>query len=264
MRTLYWDIETSPLITYTWRTGWKISIPEDMVIRRAAIICICWKWSHNGRVHSLTWDDGDDREMIKQFAEVIKEADEMGAHNGDKFDMRWYKGRHLKLGLPPIPMAKTFDTYKMAKRLFVLDSYRLDELGKELLGRGKIKTNIGWWKECIDVTQPDPELRAKGVKRMVKYCKEDVRLVQDVHEAMMSYDNPVSHAAVAVTGNDKDRWMCPYCASAHVYTSKRRVTPKGMVQYQMQCHDCFRYYTIANNVHGFYEEAKRNAKKAVV
>ena len=60
----------------------------------------------------------------------------MVAQNGDFFDMRWYNGRHLIHGLEPIPWGKTVDTYKIAKRYFNLNSYRLDYLGKLLFGNG--------------------------------------------------------------------------------------------------------------------------------
>jgi hypothetical protein len=41
-----------------------------------------------------------------------------------------------------------------------------------------------------------------------------------------------------------------------VQTSKTKTTAKGMVQYQMRCNDCGRYYTIAKNVHNWYLAAK--------
>ena len=87
IKRVCWDIETAPNIAFTWRTGYKINIGPHMIIQERAIICICWKYEGSKKVHSLTWDDGDDKEMLKKFVSVIEDADVLVAHTGDKFDM---------------------------------------------------------------------------------------------------------------------------------------------------------------------------------
>lgn len=250
VRRLYWDIETSPNIGFFWRSGWKVTIPPDNIIQERAVICICWKWEGKRKIHSLQWDHGDDRKMIEEFAEVMESADEMVAHNGDKFDMAWYNGRHLIHGLEPIPKTKTVDTYKMAARNFNLNSYKLDYLAKILFGEGKIHAPFELWEDIV--------LRDSysSMKKMVKYCRKDVELVERVHHRLEAYEEPSTHAAVMATGDVKTRWMCPHCASGFVYKSKTRVSKKGLISHQMQCNDCGRYYTVANLVYNWYREAK--------
>jgi hypothetical protein len=255
VRRVFWDIETSPNIGFFWRPGWKITIDPDNIIQERAVICICWKWEGQKKVHSLKWNrqkphGGDDRKMIQEFVNVIEQADEMVAHNGDKFDMSWYNGRHLVHGLEPIPKSKTVDTYKMAARNFNLNSYKLDYLAKILLGEGKIHTDYSMWKKIV-LNNDESEM-----KKMIKYCKKDVALLERVWNRLRDYSESSTHAAVNASGNVRDRWKCQHCGSDNVKTSKRCVTAKGMLRWQMRCHACGRYYTVADLVHRWYKEAK--------
>lgn len=252
VRRLFWDIETSPNIGFFWRPGWKVSLSPDNIIHERAVICICWKWQGKKKVHSLRWDGGDDLKMITEFTKVLEGADEAVAHNGDKFDMGWYNGRHLIHGLDPIPKTKTVDTYKIAKNNFNLNSYKLDYLAKILCGEGKIHAPFDLWKGIVLDDCPN------AMKKMITYCKKDVVLLEKVWEKLSMYVDPETHAAVLATGNVRDRWMCKYCGTDHVKKSKTMVTKAGMKQHQMQCLDCGHYYTIANLVYNWYREMKES------
>ena len=43
IKRLFWDIETSPGLDYSWRCGYKINISSDNIVREPAIICISYK-----------------------------------------------------------------------------------------------------------------------------------------------------------------------------------------------------------------------------
>lgn len=250
IKRLFWDIETSPNIMFSWRAGYKINLDPDNIIHERAIICICYKWEHNNRVFSIQWEDGDDSQLVDEFAAVANSADELIAHNGDKFDIRWFNGRNLLHGLPPLPQYKTVDTCAIAKRRFNLNSYKLDYLSKILLGEGKIKTEFQMWKDiCLDNSQ-------KAMRKMVKYCRRDVRLLQRVWEKLEPYYAPKTHVG-ALTGDE--RWTCPQCGAGNVIKSKTRKTPAGMTQHQMHCKECCRYFTISDLVFRQYLVARNGA-----
>ena len=245
---------------FSWRCGGKVYLDPQSIIQERAIICIGWKWGDDKRVNALAWDDGDDREMVAKFAEVAAEADELVAHNGDRFDLRWFNGRNLINGLDPTPHGKTVDTLKIARKHFYLNSNRLDYLAKILLGEGKTKTSFDWWRGVVRLTEPSAENRDKNLRRMVRYCKKDVVLLGRIWERLRNYEAPKTHAAVLLTGNSGDRWMCQHCASANVKRNKTRVTAKGMVQHQMKCGACHRYYSISDLVLNFYLRAKESGE----
>ena len=247
IKRLFWDIETSPNIHYSWRSGSKVYLGHDSILQERTIICIGYKWEHQKKVNCITWNHWDDKELIKEFTSIANQADELVAHYGDKFDLRWFKGRNLINGLPPLPDYRTVDTYKVASKHFYLNSYKLDYLANILFGEHKIRTDYELWKSICKNNDP------KSLDKMVRYCKKDVELLQKVWEKLSEYQVPSVHSGVL---SGLDRWTCPHCGSEEVALSKTRATPKGIVQRQMQCNHCHRYYTIANPVYARYLLAK--------
>jgi hypothetical protein len=270
IKRLFWDIETSPNVGYFWRCGWKISMPPENIVQERAMICICYKFEGSEDVGALTWDFGDDYKMLEEFAYVSQEADELVAHNGDKFDLRWFKGRNAFHKLPPLPDYKTVDTCAIAKRNFDWNSYKLDYIAYKLLGEGKIKTEFQLWKDValpVMITEMAKQVKGEvtipkdmmqryddAMDFMVKYCKRDVVLLERVWEEIQPYYKPKSHVGVA---EGRERWTCPQCASEHVIKSKNRTTPMGMPRHQMHCKDCGRYYTISDLVFRMYLTDKK-------
>lgn len=249
LRRLYWDIETSPNIGVFWRATSKAWIPYENIIQERAIICICYKWEGSDTVHALTWDDGDDRGMIKAFLEVAEQADELVAHNGDKFDLKWFNTQCLKYGLPALTEPKTVDTLAIARRRFYLNSNRLDYIAKLLFGEGKNDAPFKLWKKIL--LENDPE----ALRLMKEYCQRDVRLLERVYHEFTRFHAPKSHAGVM---NGMEKWTCAHCASSEVRRKKRRVTARGTIQHSMVCKDCRRHYTVSNRDYEKYLEYKNS------
>jgi hypothetical protein len=217
-----------------WEAGSKISVPYENIIRERAIACICWKWEGRKPVYSLTWDEHQcDKAMIERFIPVMNQADERVAHFGDGFDVPWVLGRMLFHNLPAPPPWITIDTYKVSKR-FGLNSRRLDYLGTYCGVGKKIETKYQlWW----DITvHNDP----KALRKMVRYCKQDVRLLEAVWDRMNPFFPPRSSRATYLHA-------CPECGSENTTVQKHRVTAAGhkMVQFQCQEPGCGKYHQIA-------------------
>jgi len=245
MKRLFWDIETSPNLVYSWNIGRKVYLSYENIVRERAIICICWKWEDRKKIHSLAWNNGDDKEMVTKFLPVLKKADEVVAHNGDRFDIKWFNTRCLKHGLI-VPEIKTVDTLVIARRRFNFNSNRLDYLGQHLLGKGKTHAEYQLW---IDVCDGDK----KALKRMVEYCKTDVSILQPVWEKLQKFHKPKTHVGVLL---NRDKWTCPECGSKDVHTNKTYVTTAGSKRYGMMCKSCGRYYTIPSRSYYDYREMK--------
>jgi len=236
MRRLIWDIETSPNIAFTWRAGHKIYIDPENIINERAIICICYKWEGEKKVYSLEWNKGCDKKMIKCFIEIAKQADELVAHNGDRFDVKWLNTRALFHELDPDPFLKTVDTLVIARKHFYFNSNRLDYIGKYLLGKQKLKTDFGMWWDIVKKNCPI------AMSKMIKYCKQDVNLLESIWKKISHYHNPKSHEGVI---QGKEKWTCARCGSEDVIRVKQRVSSRGTTTVQMKCKSCFGYYTIS-------------------
>ncbi len=244
LKRLFWDIETSPNVVLSWRVGAKLSIGHDNILKERAVICICWKWEGEKTVHSLTWDqDQDDRDMILAFLRVAAEADELIAHNGDRFDMKWFRTRCLYHGVKSVPPLVTVDTLQWARRLFNFNSNRLDYIAQYLGVGGKLSTGFKLWKRIV--LQKD----AKALSQMVTYCKNDVAILEKVWAKLRTYAPTKTNAAVVV---GKPSWACPHCGSTDVVKTKTRVTAGGALRHQMQCKAESVFYTLTDTAYRGY------------
>lgn len=237
-RVLSFDLETSPAKGYFFGSIWETNIIE--VIEHEQILCVGYKWDDEpvkvvGQDDFKSYKKGvlDDKELMMFLAPLIDRADIVSAHNGDQFDIKVFNTRLLAHGLPPVPVAKTFDTKKQAKSVFHFSSNKLDDIA-DFLGIGrKLSTHKSLWFGC---EKGDP----KSWSYMKKYCKLDVALQYEVLKRILPFTKQTSDF-VSV---NKEGITCPspLCLSKHMTKSKLRQV-KGGVKQQYQCQDCGSYYT---------------------
>jgi hypothetical protein len=253
MKRLFIDIETAPNVVFSWRTGWKISIDAQNIIEERAIICICYKWEHEKIVKFLTWDaQQSDKRMIQSVLKTLESADEIVGQNIERFDIPWIRTRALYHGLSPDPYYKTIDILQFAKRNLYLNSNKLDYVGQYLGFGGKLKTDFNLWKEIV------LNNNKKSLATMIKYCKRDVVLTENVYHKFSDSMAIHTHAGV-LDGNEK--WTCPRCSSSAVCLNKTRVTALGTVKRQFICRKCGRVYSISDKSYQDYKKVKEDDKK---
>ena len=224
MRVLIYDIETSYNILKAFQLLNKNMIPFGGIIQERNILTAAWKWK-GGKVQSIavkSSDPTDDKRIVETLYELFSQADEIVAHYGDKFDARYIRTRGLFHGLPPYPPVKQIDTYKIAKSRFLLNSNKLDYIGKFLgIGR-KIKTDPGLWDACMDG-------KASAIRDMRRYNEQDVDLLDLVHDRLAQYA-----ATTYVLMKDK---QCHYCGG-FLLQSRGRVRNRNQWFRRFQCQTC--------------------------
>ena len=181
IKRLFFDIEVSPNIVLSWSVGYELDIPHDNIVQERAIICICWKWEGDSKIHSLQWNKGCDKDMLQKFAKVIDSADEVVTQNGDSFDIKWLRTRCIFHRIPLSVKFNSYDTLKMAKASFRFNSNKLDYMGKFLGIGGKIKTEPDLWKNILLNNDK------KSLGDMITYCKMDVQRLEEVFQQLKSY-----------------------------------------------------------------------------
>ncbi len=183
-RRLFFDIEVSANIVFSWRIGRDVSLSPADIIQERAIMCVCWKWEGDKKLYSLEWDNGCDKKLLASFAAVIDSADEVVTQNGDSFDIKWLRGRCVYHNIPVSPKFNSIDTLKMARAGFKFNSNKLDYMGEYLgLGR-KIKTEYDLWK---NITLKNDKT---SMNKMVRYCKQDVALLENVYNKLQPFCTP--------------------------------------------------------------------------
>lgn len=232
-KRLFFDIETSPNIGLFWEAGYKKNIDYSNIIKERAIICICYKWEGEKEVFSLNWDSKqDDKKMLEKFIEVADTATELVGHNGDKFDLAWIRTRCLFHKIPMFPKYTTIDTLKVARQKFRFNSNRLNYIA-DYLGIGqKIKTEYSLWK---DILLKKDKI---AMEKMIKYCKKDVSLLEQVFVALKGHIEAKTHYGVIF---GEDRGSCPECGSDDLIKSKKVVTATGLIRIQYRCKTCGKY-----------------------
>lgn len=244
-KRLFFDIETTPNIVTSWRAGWNITITHEDVIEERKIICISYKWENEDRVHTLKWDKNrDDKKMLEDFVKIANESDEMIAHNGDKFDIKWLRTRCLYHRIPMMPIYKTLDTKKKAVKGFYFNSNKLDYIANFLGLGGKLKhRGFDMWKEIL---LGDNKTSNLALEEMIEYCEKDVVLLEDVYKVMSPYMEHNIHMGVLKGGS---KHSCPECGAEESKLVKTIVTKAGTIQRLMECPICGKVYKVSNLVY---------------
>jgi hypothetical protein len=233
-KILFWDIESIPYLSYVWDFRRDNGPGVHMLVEDKAIVTIAYKWAHEKKAHVLSLADNpkrfkkdirDDSDLVAKFREVMAQADLTVAHFGDKFDLRYFNGRLLKHGLDPLPDIKSYDTWKAARKKFLLASNKLDHLGT-ILGVGN-KNSMSWsdWEAILkgDI---------KALKKMADYNIQDVILLEAVYNRLRAFDPPkinVAHHAGMVG--------CPTCGSEDLMKNGFKITASGRFQ-RFHCKSC--------------------------
>lgn len=250
-RRMFFDIETSPCLGTFWKPGFKVKLDYKNVLKDAAVIGVSWKWEEEDQVYNLRWKNDspyewDDKEMLKEFVKELNKADEVVAHNGDRFDIKWLRTRCLYHGIEFPVVIKSLDTLPKVKYYFRFPTNRLNDIG-EYLGIGeKLDTNYGLWRDvCIDNDK-------KALDYMMEYCDRDVVLLEDIYHYIQSYIDTNTHVGVH---QGKEKWSCPSCGSENVDYVKPVITKAGTIQRIMRCNDCGTTYKISNTAYKQYIDA---------
>lgn len=232
VKRLILDIEVTPNEVFSWDVGWKLDIPHINIVEERKIICIGWKWEGEKVVHCEVWDGEDDYELLRRFAPVLEQADVVIGHNSTRFDLPWIRTRAIHHRIPIIPILKEYDTFQVAKRVFKFNSNALGYIAP-FLGIGqKIKTDWQLWR---DVRAGD----AKALARMVRYCKNDVKMTEQVYHLLESYGPLKTHEGVKL-GRGKE--TCPHCGSFNSHYRGLAISAVGYKRQRLQCQDCGRWF----------------------
>jgi DNA polymerase III epsilon subunit-like protein len=233
LKICLYDIETTPLVSYTWGT-WEVNVIE--IIEESYILSFAYKFLGDKGVKAYCINDfkGDleskKKQLVKKLWEVLDESDVVVAHNGNNFDVKISNREFIRYGMTPPSPYKQIDTLSIARSKFRFQSNRLNELGK-YLGLGcKVETGgFPLWKQCMAGDK-------KAFKKMVKYNKQDVSLLEKVYLRFLPYIT--NHPKMSID----DTKTCPNCGSEHIIKRGTRPSGNNLVQ-RWVCMDCGKWAT---------------------
>lgn len=234
-RILAWDIETSPLICYTWQT-YQTDVIE--VIEDFQILTVAWQWVGEKKVHVIGQDDfkgykpgvNDDTNIVKKIHELLCEADAEIAHRGDAFDVKKAQARMMIRGLEPPTPFRQIDTLKIAKRVGGFTSNRLKNLAKDLnVAQKGDPGGFETWKGCLAGDK-------KAWKKMKQYNKQDIPPLVDLYLKFRAWDKQ----AIPMNVLNGDYDSCPKCGEnkGFVKNYKYRHNKTGNMYQYLKCRSC--------------------------
>jgi uncharacterized protein YprB with RNaseH-like and TPR domain len=228
-KILLYDIETTPNVSYTW------GVYEQNVIdikEQSYILSFAYKWLGDKSVKAYCLNDfkGDKKKLILKLHELFNEADIIVAHNGSKFDVKISNREFVKYNLTPPSPYKIVDTLSLAYSKFRFQSNKLNDLGVFLGLGSKVDTGgFSLWLACMNN-------EGWAWKKMVKYNKQDVTLLEKVYLRLRPY--MTTHPSIAI----QNGYVCPLCGSKDVVSQGWKI----MTTYkrkQYQCKSCGKWST---------------------
>ena len=231
IKFLYLDLENSPSIGYVWA---KYQTDVISFQKEWYVMSFAYKWEGDKtKVKALpdyqTYkiDPTDDSELVRELWEIMDEADVICGHNVDRFDIRKIQTRFLYHGLGLPSSFKTVDTLKIARKMLLMNSNKLDHLA-QYLGIGE-KIDTGGFKLWIDCMSGDK----KAWKLMKEYNKHDVDLTEKVYKELRPFINNHPNANLY----NGTTHSCPNCGSSDVQKRGYNYTRIGK-RSRLQCVSC--------------------------
>ena len=245
-KILLFDLETSlqPALVFSLFNKYA-PIPHDNLLQQRYILCAAWTWLDQKRVYSssllddpatFTKDCHDDKIVVQKMSDVMAGADVVIGHNSDAFDLKYLRTRALFHGLTPVKPVVQLDTLKLARSQFYFNSNSLDSIGAALGVGRKSHTPRGLWIDCFQGDQ-------SAMKKMVKYCKQDVNLLRDVYNKLAPHvDSKLNYNLFS------DRPVCPSCGSVSV-RYRGYIYTKSTTWRRVECKDCGHWSRISQAEH---------------
>ena len=217
------DIETSPLLVYTWGLYEQDAIKK---VRGFTILSVAYQWLGE-RTEVIACDTQSEKALLIRLHKLLDSADIVIAHNGDSFDVKKINARMIVHKIRPYSPFKTVDTKKVAKSVAAFDSNSLNNLGLDMDEGEKIKhRGFDMWEGCMAGKRRD-------WADMKRYNKKDVDLLVRIYKRLRPWIKNHPHTGL-MAGNPG---ACPNCASLNVRPHGTRFTKARVIQ-RYECVDC--------------------------
>jgi len=230
-KILILDIETSPIIAYTWGPKWETNIID--FLEQTQIMSYSVKWLGGKQTTKCLRDfpgykkgKVNDYELVKSIHDLLDEADIVVTQNGIAFDHKIINARFIRHEINPPSPYKMIDTLNESKRYLRLPSYNLDDMSKYFcIGEKLHHEGFDLWKKCIEGDD-------KAWMLMKKYNAKDVSLTEEIYLKLRPFIK--SHPNINCFYRDE---VCPKCGSKNCQKRGFSLTSTGKYQ-RYQCNNC--------------------------
>ena len=224
MRIVFFDIESTNLQANFGSVlclGWKVygqkavHVPS---IKDHNGVCECCS-----RINNVA----NDKSLLKEMVKALSDADVWVTWYGSRFDVPFINSRLAFHKLPPLPYMPHIDLWRPARNHYKLHSNRL----------ASVPAFLELPDEKTPLTGPDwmgaRTGNQKGLKYVVKHCKQDVLVLEQAYERMLPLIK--SHPSRRLADGRPD--TCPRCGHDVLHRKGTYVTATRRYQ-RWQCQGC--------------------------
>lgn len=232
-RILVIDIETSPLITYTWGL-FDQNIGLNQVVEDWHLLSFAAKFLDEKKVHYMDQRNAkkisDDKPLLQAIWKLLDEADIVIGQNSKSFDIKKIFARFIMHGMKPPSSFKQVDTMRISKKYFAMTSNKLEYLSSKLCTKYKKLTHKKFsgfelWKECLKGNKAAWE-------EMKKYNVYDTLATEELYLKLQPYDNSINLNLYT----DTESTICS-CGSSKFNRNGFAYTSSGRFQ-RYSCSSC--------------------------
>jgi hypothetical protein len=202
LKILVLDIETSPLVSYTWGL-----FDQNIALNQIESEWSVLSWSakyytdksgvtygpHNKIMYQDQRNEKDirnDKKLLQGIWDLLNDSDITLTQNGVAFDLKKLNARFIMNGMKPPSPHKNIDTLKIAKKHFAFTSNKLEWMTKKLCTKNKkMKTKkfqgFDLWKECLAGNQD-------AFKEMQAYNEMDVLSLEELYHHLSPWDSTLN------------------------------------------------------------------------
>lgn len=177
-RVLILDIETRPLLVYTWGM-FQQNISPAQVKDWGGLLCFAAKWHDSDDViFHAEWHRGGKERMVRAAHRLLDEADAVVGWNSKRFDERKLNAEFQRAGLRRPTPYRSVDLMRSQKRDADFPSNKLESRRLIHGQEGKVDTGgFPLWIGCMDGDR-------ESLRLMEEYNRRDVEITQEEFERM--------------------------------------------------------------------------------
>lgn len=242
-KVLLLDIETSPLISYTWGL-FDQNVALNQIHSEWFVLSWAAKWLGDDKVlyqdQSKSKDMSDDKQLLKGIWDLLNEADIVLGQNSKRFDVKKLNARFIMNDLPPPSPFRQIDTLVIAKKHFAFTSNKLEWMSGKLCPENKkLKTKkfVGFelWKACLAGNK-------EAWAEMKAYNMQDVIALESLYIRLQPWDNSTRFDV-----HNNDEGASCNCGNSKLTRRGFSFTNTGKFQ-RFQCQSCRAWYTGKKNM----------------
>lgn len=192
-KVLILDIETSPLLNFTWGL-FDQNVALNQIHKDWNVLSWSAKWLNSKKVMYKDLrnkkDLTDDKDLLKGIWDLLDECDVVITQNGKSFDIKKLNARFVLHGMQPPSSFQHIDTVRLARKHFGFTSNKLEYLTNNLNKKhrkSKHKKFSGFelWKECL-------KNNIAAWKEMEHYNKLDVLSLEELYKKLAPWDTTIN------------------------------------------------------------------------